>query len=404
MKDANYDVIVLGSGPAGATASTILAQHGHKVLMLERDRHPRFHIGESMLPMSAPTFERLGIKWDTTEYLPKGGAEFIDEARNQSVSFLLATEWQPYQVERSKFDLMMAENAVGHGVDLHQEETVRKVEIEDDGVCVSTDRQLYRGRYFIDASGRSAFMGRKSGTVERFENLGSYALYTHYRNARSDAAREMYQTGNIKILMLDIGWFWIIPLVDDRMSVGIVVRKESTDSKDIDLRGEALYEHYLQSSSILKEVLEGAEQEAPVKSEADFSFTNHRRYGPRYACCGDSAGFLDPVFSSGVFIAVNGAERVADRVHQGLQDGLENAPDLHAEDDKDYVSGFRSMHLFVERFYHYDLVHHIFFGKNRPPGVEKDIAGLLSGNLWSGDNAFQKALLAGRQARKARTL
>jgi len=185
------------------------------------------------------------------------------------------------------------------------------------------------------------------------------------------------------------------------MSVGVVVRK---DNKDINLKGEALYEHYLQASPILNEVLEGAEQEAPVKSEADFSFTNHQRFGPRYACCGDSAGFLDPVFSSGVFIAVNSAERVADRVHQGLRDGLENAPDLHAEDDKDYVSGFRSMHLFVERFYHYDLVNHIFFGKNRVPGVEKDIAGLLSGDLWSGNNAFQKALLEGRQARKTRAL
>ncbi|MCU7814958.1 MAG: tryptophan 7-halogenase [Candidatus Thiodiazotropha sp. (ex Rostrolucina anterorostrata)] len=398
MTNANYDVIVLGSGPAGSTASTLLSQYGHRVLMLERDRHPRFHIGESLLPMSDPVFTRLGIQWDPREHLPKGGAEFVDENSHQSVSFQFTTEYQPYQVERAKFDLMMAENAVCHGVDLHQEETVKDVEIGDDRVRVITDKQEYYSRYFIDASGRNAFMGRKKGTVKRYTNLGRYSLYTHYRNATSDAACQMYKNGYIKILMLDIGWFWVIPLVENRMSVGIVVQN---DSGGTDMKGEELYEYYRQASPTLNEVLMGAEQETTIKTEADFSFTNHQRFGKRYACCGDAAGFLDPVFSSGVFMAVTSAERIADRVHQGLLDGIEENPELHADDDKDYVTGFRSMRLFIERFYQYDVVRNLFFGKDRTASVVRDISGLLSGDLWSNNNSIQKALLDGRQTRKS---
>ncbi len=397
MAGKDFDVIVLGSGPAGSTASTLLAQQGHKVLMIERGRHPRFHIGESLLPMSAPVFERLGIEWDAREYLPKAGAEFIDEQSGQRARFTLANEHQPYQVERAKFDHMMAENAVDKGVQLHQEENATAIDIDDDGVRLSTDKGEYRARYFIDASGRSAFMGRRHGSVERIDNLGRFALYTHYRNATSAAARRMYEIGDIKILMLDIGWFWVIPLVDDRMSVGIVVKKDPA----LALKGEALFQHYRDASPTLNAVLEGAEQEAPVRAEANFSFTNRQRHGRRFACCGDASGFLDPVFSSGVFLATTSAERVADCVDAALKNGEEDRPDLHAGGDEDYLFGFRSMRLFVERFYQYDLVHHLFFEAGRDPRIEQDITGLLSGDLWNPDNSFQKVLIEGRQARRS---
>ena len=115
MNQHDYDVIVVGSGPAGSTASTLLAQNGHHVLVLEKDQHPRFHIGESLLPMSAPIFDRLGIKWEPEKFLPKGGAEFIDEKSGRIASFPLAGIYQPYQVERAKFDKMMIDNAVETG-------------------------------------------------------------------------------------------------------------------------------------------------------------------------------------------------------------------------------------------------------------------------------------------------
>jgi len=147
-------------------------------------------------------------------------------------------------------------------------------------------------------------------------------------------------------------------------------------------------------------LLADAEQEAEVRAEADFSFTNTQRHGQRYACCGDAAGFLDPIFSSGVFLAVTSAASVADRLHPALVAGTEGDPVLHAVDDDHYNLAFRSMQLFVERYYQYGLVNHLFFAADRNEAIKNDIAALLSGDLWRGNNEFQRMLLDGRQNRK----
>jgi flavin-dependent dehydrogenase len=396
MAVAEYDVIVAGSGPAGSTAATLLAQQDHRVLVIERDSHPRFHIGESMLPLSTPVFDRLGIQWDRTQYLRKNGAQFIDENIGKQVRFCLSGQYQPYQVERARFDHMLIDNAVRHGARLQQQESVTAVAIDADGVQVTTGLGQYRTRYLVDATGRSTLMGRKQAGIVRIENLGRFALYTHYRNANSTAARDLYVSGDIKVLMVDIGWIWIIPLIDNRLSIGLVVQQ----SVDRSRRGAALFEHYRNASPILTELLADAEQEAEVRAEADFSFTNTQRHGQRYACCGDAAGFLDPIFSSGVFLAVTSAASVADRLHPALVAGTEGDPVLHAVDDDHYNLAFRSMQLFVERYYQYGLVNHLFFAADRNEAIKNDIAALLSGDLWRGNNEFQRMLLDGRQNRK----
>ena len=393
---AQIDVIVAGSGPAGSTAATLLAQQGHRVLMIERSRHPRFHIGESMLPLSTPVFDRLGIRWDPGQYQHKNGAEFIDEASGRRVRFCLNGRHQPYQVERAPFDQMLADNAVRHGAILQQQETVKSVDIDADTVRVDTDRGSYQARYFIDATGRSTLMGRKHATIERIEDLGQFALYTHYRNAGSAAARDMARSGDIKVLMLDIGWIWIIPLSGQRLSIGLVAQRPTLGGM---ASQRALYDRYVSASPFLGELFAGAEAEAPIRAEADFSFSNTRRHGQRYACCGDAAGFLDPIFSSGVFLAVTSAETLADRLHPALLNHSEADPALHSADDPHYQRAFRSMQLFVERFYRYDMVHHLFFEADRSEAIKNDIAALLSGDLWREDNEFQRMLLQGRQNR-----
>ena len=391
-----YDVIVVGSGPAGATASTLLAQQGHSVIMIERDEHPKFHIGESLLPFSAPIFDRLGIEWEEGQYLPKGGAEFINEKAGFAARFPLSLTYQPYQVERSKFDLMMVENANKHGVIVHQNEAVEAVDIDAGGVRVSSENSHYTARYLIDATGRDAMMGKKQRSIERIANLGRFALYTHYKKADSKKARAMYECGDIKVFLVDIGWIWVIPLVGDRLSVGLVVH----DSVKPQKKGEALFEQYINQSDFLPALLEGAEVEAPVRVEADFSFYNKNRYGARFACCGDASGFLDPIFSSGVLLAVTSAERVADRVDYALKENRENDADLHLEDDADYLLGLNSMLLFVGRFYNNDLVKRLLLEANRNESVKNDIMGLLGGDLWTGSNTFQEKLLSSRQAQK----
>jgi flavin-dependent dehydrogenase len=395
MATMDYDVIVAGSGPAGSTAATLLAQQHHKVLIIERSRHPRFHIGESMLPLSTPVFERMGIELDSRHYLPKNGAGFMDESSGEQVRFCLNGQYQTCQVERARFDHMLVDNAVRHGARLQQQETVTAVDIDANGVQLTTDLGHYQARYLVDATGRSSFMGRMQAGIKRIGNFGRFALYTHYRHVNTAAARELYACGDIKILMVTIGWIWVIPLIDHRVSIGLVVQQPVDNSR----RGAALFEHYVKASAFLSELLADAEQEAPVRAEADFSFTNTQRLGQRYACCGDAAGFLDPVFSSGVFLAVTSAERIADRLHQALAAGTEGDPALHAADDDAYSLGFRSMQLFVERYYQHNMVHHLFFAADRNEALKNDITALLSGDLWQGNNEFQRMLLTGRQNR-----
>jgi flavin-dependent dehydrogenase len=393
---SDYSVIVAGGGPAGATASILLAQHGHSVLLIDRDKHPRFHIGESMLPMSVPVFRRLGIDWKCGDFLPKNGAEFIDEASGGSIRFPLAGQHQPYQVERAKFDHMMLESAQAHGVEVHQQESVKDVEFRENTVAVLTNKAQYSARYLIDATGRSAMMGRQNRAIQRIDNLGRFSLYTHYREVNSPEADPIFDTGDVKIIVLDIGWFWVIPMTGRRLSVGLVVQKEA----GVKERGANLFERYLAASPMLTSLLNGALQAFDIKAEADFSFSNTARHGIRYACCGDSAGFLDPVFSSGVFLAVKSAEMVADRLHEALIEGREGDEGIHAVDDEDYLVGFNSMRLFVERFYHAGLLHNLFFVAERNPEMKEDIQGLLSGDLWTDNNDFQKKLLRSRQAQK----
>ena len=391
---SQFDVIVAGGGPAGTTAATLLAQYGHKVLVLERDTHPRFHIGESMLPMSEPVFKRLGIEWDTSKYQKKSGAEFINEATGQSAFFPLNGQHQPYQVERAELDFMLINNAENHGVKVQQNEIVRQVNYDSSGVDVVSTKGSYQSEYFIDATGRSAILGRKHQSIDRIDNLGKFALYTHYTNLNSEVAKNLHSSGEIKIIILDIGWFWVIPLVNKRLSLGIVVQG-SLSPKD---RGADLFDKYVENSPYLQKLLEGGKQETEVKTEADFSFSNQKRYGERFASCGDAAGFLDPVFSSGVFLALTSAARVADKVHEGFERGQVADPLLHADSDGEYQVGFDSMLGFVERFYNKGLVNNMFFSAKANESITRDITGLLSGDLWSGDNAFQAMLLAGKKS------
>jgi len=391
----HFDVIIAGGGPAGTTAGTLLAKEGHSVLLIDRDLHPRFHIGESMLPMSEPVFERLGISWDRNEYLPKYGAEFIDEAAGGSIRFPLAGQHQPYQVERATFDHMMITNAEKQGVCVYQQETVKEVICSEECVSVRSDKSIYSARYLIDATGRSAMMGRRNKAIQRIDNLGKFSLYTHYSEVNAKAADTLFETGDVKIIIVNIGWFWMIPMTGRRLSVGLVIQKDVEPQQ----RRPSLFESYLAASPMLTAALEGAEREFDIKAEADFSFTNEKRHGLRYACCGDSAGFLDPVFSSGVFLSVKTAEAVADRLHLALIEGSEGEMGLHNDGDEVYLIGFNSMRMFVERFYHSGLVHNLFFAAEQNKEIKEDILGLLAGDLWTGTNDFQRKLLQSRQAR-----
>ncbi|MCK5356530.1 MAG: tryptophan 7-halogenase [Methyloprofundus sp.] len=391
MEQNNYDVIIAGAGPAGTTAATLLAQYGHSVLLIERDRHPRFHIGESMLPMSEPVMKRLGIAWDKGN-LKKGGAEFIDEVSGRRTYFPFEGKYRTFQVERSVFDKRLFDNAVAQGVTALEQEKVMLVDCLASHVQIDTDKAQYQGRYFIDATGRDAIMGKKLGSIAKINNLGQYALYKHYKLAETDVANALFAQGNIKIFLSEIGWIWCIPLTEGRLSVGLVVQKNAPDH----LKKDALFEHHIQASAYMSELLMGAQALSEVRIEADFSYRNKQRYGQRFACCGDAAGFLDPVFSSGFFFAVKTAEFMADQLHQALLQGNEADVDLQLQSDAFYQQGFKTMHLLIERFYCSNLVENLFFESDRQLDIKQEIVALLAGDLWQQGNGFQQGLLRGR--------
>lgn len=391
MEQKNYDVIIAGAGPAGTTAATLLAQYGHSVLLIEKGQHPRFHIGESMLPMIEPIMERLGVDWSAGN-LRKGGAEFIDEVSGKATFFSFEGIYHTYQIERSVFDKKLFDNAIKHGVQAHQQEQVNKVLCSAENVQVKTDKASYQGRYFIDATGRNALMGKKLDSIDKINKLGKFALYKHFQLVPSPVAEKLFAHGNVQIFLSEIGWIWCIPMTQGRLSVGLVVQKEISD----DLKQEALFECYIKASSRMTELLDGALVLSDLRIEADFSYLNRQRYGQRYACCGDAAGFLDPVFSSGFFFAVKTAELFADQLHQGLIAETEGDPLLHQNSDAFYQKGFKTMYLLIERFYGSNLVENLFFEQDRHRGIKKDIAAILAGDLWQQENNFQQGLLRGR--------
>lgn len=391
MSENKYDVIIAGAGPAGSTAATLLAQYGHSVLLIERDMHPRFHIGESMLPMSDSVMKRLGIAWEKGN-LKKGGAEFIDEVSGRHTYFPFEGKYRTFQVERSVFDKRLFDNALAHGVTARQQEQVVQVECSESHVLVETNKAQYQGRYLIDATGRDALMGKKLSSIDKINNLGKFALYKHYKLAETDIARELFAHGNIKIFLSELGWIWCIPLTEGRLSVGLVIHKQVSG----DLKQDALFEHTIQASAYMSELLIGAQVLSEIQVEADFSYRNKQRYGRRFACCGDAAGFLDPVFSSGFLFAVKTAEFIADQLHKNLELGTEAAIDIHQQSDALYQQGFKTMHLLIERFYCSNLVENLFFESDRHLGIKQEIVALIAGDLWCEGNAFQQGLLRSR--------
>ncbi|MGH8549895.1 MAG: NAD(P)/FAD-dependent oxidoreductase [Methylococcales bacterium] len=393
MNNNGYDVIIAGGGPAGSTASTLLAGYGYRTLMIEAGRHPRFHIGESMLPASEPVMKRLGIDWGFGNQV-KIGAEFIDEASGRRLVFRLWGSRGTYQVERSVFDQTLFENALAKGVEVRESEKVLDFAVTDSGICIETDKDRYTGRYLIDATGRNALAGRKSKSIRRIHEFGRYALFQHFKLARSELVDSVFETGNIKILLVELGWIWAIPLIGRRLSVGLVVKHDPPNG----LKRDRLFQTYLHGSALLATLLQNSEPIGGLRTEADFSYLNLKRCGSRFVSCGDASGFLDPVFSSGFFFAVKTAEMAADRIHQAFLEGREADPDLHEQDHRVYDAGFQTMYALIQRFYHSSMIENLVFEADRHERIKREITALLAGDLWEETNLFQQGLLKSRRA------
>ncbi len=315
------DVTILGGGPGGCSAAILLAQAGLKVVLLEKSRFPRFRIGESLLPNGNRLLRRLGVwdKMDTAGFLRKYGAEFTvadgsEHVHNRFASGMLPDCGYTYQVERSRFDQLLLDRARECGCQIRRETTARSVrdlgdlwEIEAESKAPEGSL-LMRSPWLIDATGRESFLA-KSLQIER-EPLPypkRLAIYAHFEGI---PLQEDKKSGNIVITRLSDGWFWTIPLGGNLTSLGVVASLDRYRAAHVS--PEVFFEHELKRASCLAEVMRNAQRTGPVRITTDYSFMYRDFAGPRHFLVGDAAAFVDPIFSSGVYLAMDSACRAAD--------------------------------------------------------------------------------------------
>jgi flavin-dependent dehydrogenase len=393
VQRSSREVIVVGGGPAGSTLAALLASRGHDVLLLEREEFPRFHVGESLLPIDLPIFERLGLDFTKLPFLLKHGAEFVDERSGRSqvwdfANSLPGTPTHAYQVERAVFDALLLDTARSAGGEIRTRERVLSIEPRADDVEVVSERGRYVARYAVDATGQEALLGRQRRALAPYRDFGRAAVFRHHGPLAPDTVQELAELGNIKVLIVDDGWMWAIPLHGGKLSVGLVRRRGNVRAEALDAAWDA--------SPLLQRLTAGAAV-GPSHSIANFSYRNQQPGGVRHACIGDAACFLDPVFSSGVSLAMTGAEHLSELLVAALAAGTEDDPALIERWAERMAPAYQTFSALIHRFYHTRFVDNILLGKSGHSELRRGVMSALAGDVWRDDNRFQRLLNASQR-------
>ncbi|MEA3209763.1 MAG: hypothetical protein QOE70_2820 [Chthoniobacter sp.] len=387
-----YDVLIIGAGPSGSTAAALLAEKGRRVLVLEKEKFPRYHIGESLMPYCWFTLDRLGVlgEMERIAYVKKYSVQFVTQDGRQSQPFYFFQHYDhpsstTWQVERADFDLMLLENARRQGAQVWEQTTVKRVLKDDSGRVIGLEAAGVDGEPFqvfapvtIDCSGREQVATARDGWRVKDAQLNKLAIWTYYRGAKRDPGLD---EGNTTVAYVpERGWFWYIPMRDNVVSVGIVAEKDYlfSDSKD----PAAIFAREIERNAWIKDHLSEGGQFGEYWVTSEFSYRSRYCSSDGLVLAGDAFAFLDPVFSSGVFLALKSGELAADAVDAALTAGDVSGARFVEYGEK-LCRGLENMRKLVYAFYDTDFS----FGRviKAHPQVRGRLTDCLIGNLFEDD-------------------
>jgi flavin-dependent dehydrogenase len=396
-KTTRCEVLVIGGGPGGSTAASLLAEKGYRVVLLEKARHPRFHIGESLLPANLPIIERLGVAAQVRAIgMEKWGAEFVSHDDGRGQEFEFARGWDKslplaYQVRRSQFDEILVRRAAQVGAQVIEGCRAREVDFLTrvrgsregvTGVRVLAEHddgrsESWTADFVVDASGRDTFLGNRLQSKHRNLKHNSAALYAHFAGARRDCGK---REGNVKVYWFDHGWFWFIPLADGATSVGAVVWPYYMKTRSGSVR-----EFFLATIAMcppLAERLSAATLVSDVEATGNYSYACDHSHGANYLLVGDAYSFIDPVFSSGVMLAMNSGMAAADAIHTCRTQPTRSRAAL-ARFDRISRHGPKQFSWFIHRLTN-PTMRALFLSPSNVMRVEEALLALLAGDIFGG--------------------
>ncbi len=416
-KPTSCDVLVIGGGPAGATAATLLAERGYQVTLLEKAHHPRFHIGESLLPANLPLLEKLGVAEAVKAIgMEKWGAEFVSPWHDHHQTFEFADAWDKsmpmaYQVKRSEFDEILIRNAAAKNATVIEGCQVQEVAFLPDmaGAMVQARHddgrtESWHARFVLDASGRDTFLGNRLKAKQRNKAHNSTAIYAHFSGAQRHAGKN---EGHITVFWFEHGWFWFIPLADGMTSVGAVTWPyylKTRGKKPLDV----FFKETIAMCQPLVERLKAAQITSAVEATGNFSYVCDRTHGDNYLLLGDAYTFIDPVFSSGVMLAMQSAFIGADTVDTCLRHPDQAAAALKKFDHSMRV-GPKAFSWFIYRMTN-PTMRDMFMGPRNVLRAKEAVLSVLAGDvfgktpIWRSIAVFKTLYYLGSLAKLKRTI